>query len=239
MSSRQRHERLAPFDPPPKLVLFDLDDTLCDYDRARLTRLRHAFQPWFADAERLDAIVDAAYNATDWEGGDVFGSVLSVHGLADPAVAAEARARFVSDRYRGLGLFEEAREVIEAVAQVLPIGMITNGPSEIQWPKIRLLELEELFPVIVVSEDVGVWKPDPAIFAIALERCGFAPEEAVYIGDSVVADVPGAQAAGLRAVWMNRARRPWPGAGTPDAVVHSLHDVLPLVGIGNEPGLAR
>ena len=52
--------------------------------------------------------------------------------------------------------------------------------------------------IVIDSGAVGVAKPDPAIFAIALEACGVAPERVVHVGDAVGADVAGALAAGVR-----------------------------------------
>jgi putative hydrolase of the HAD superfamily len=112
--------------------------------------------------------------------------------------------------------------------------LVTNGPTAIQRPKIELLELEPLFPVIVVSEEVDAWKPDPRIFEIALERSGVAAGDAIYVGDSAEHDVPGAHAAGLRAVWVNRLRIDWPGARPPDAEIHHLYHLLPLLGIDRD-----
>ena len=52
--------------------------------------------------------------------------------------------------------------------------------------------------IVIDSAAVGVAKPDPAIFTIALDACGVAPERAIHIGDTVGADVDGARAAGVR-----------------------------------------
>ena len=52
-------------------------------------------------------------------------------------------------------------------------------------------------------------KPDPRIFAIALERLGCAAADAVMIGDSWPADIEGARAAGVRAIWFNRSGQRW------------------------------
>jgi putative hydrolase of the HAD superfamily len=133
-----------------------------------------------------------------------------------------------------LRLFDETREVVAAVAEIAAVGLVTNGPTAIQRPKIELLELEPLFPVIVVSEEVDAWKPDPRIFEIALERSGVAAGDAIYVGDSAEHDVPGAHAAGLRAVWVNRLRIDWPGARPPDAEIHHLYHLLPLLGIDRD-----
>lgn len=221
------------FDPPPKLVLFDLDNTLCDYEGARLVRTRHAFAPWFDDEALLERVArDALARAS--EGTDHFTLVLAEHGVVDPEQLAIARSRYGEDRYRGLELFSEALRVVARVAGVAAVGLITNGPSDIQWPKIELLRIAAHFPVIVVSGDVGVWKPDPAIFQIALERTGIAPHDAIYVGDSATHDVPGARAAGLRAVWINRRATAWPGGDPPDAEIRDLDELLPLIGLDDE-----
>lgn len=62
----------------------------------------------------------------------------------------------------------------------------------------------------MVSETIGVAKPDPAIFHAALRQLGRAPADAVMLGDSWAADVLGARAAGVRAVWLNRHQRACP-----------------------------
>jgi HAD superfamily hydrolase (TIGR01549 family) len=227
--------RAFSFDPVPGLVLFDLDNTICDYDLAREVRTRYAFEPHFDDLDRLEAAVRAALDVAV-DGDEHFADVLAAHGVVDPELVETARRRFVEDRYRGLKLFDEALDVVAAVSEVARVGLVTNGPADIQRPKIDLLEIASHFPVIVVSGEVGVWKPDPEIFRIALDRSGVGPEEAIYVGDSADHDIPGAHAAGMRAVWINRGGRPWPGGDAPDAVIRNLYELLPLLGI---PGVGQ
>ncbi|HUG13606.1 MAG TPA: HAD family hydrolase [Thermomicrobiales bacterium] len=220
--------QVARLEPVPELVLFDLDNTLCDYAGARLARTRYAFEPHFAQIDRLEIAIDAAMqHPTD--GDEHFAEVLAAHGVTDPADVDAVRSRYIEDRYRGLKLFDDALRVVDAVSRVAKVGMITNGPADIQRPKIELLCIEAHFPVIVISGEAGVWKPDPAIFRIALELLSVIPERAVYVGDSPEHDVPGAHAAGMRAVWINRTRMPWPGGRAPDAEIHELLELLPLV----------
>jgi putative hydrolase of the HAD superfamily len=212
------------------MVLFDLDNTICDYDGARLIRTRYAFEPHFADVEQLEAAVDAALAAAP-EGHEHFVDVLAAYGVSEPAAIERVRQRYLEDRYRGLRLFDGALDAIDVVRSVARVGLVTNGPTAIQRPKIDLLGIESRFPVIVVSEEVGVWKPDPAIFAIALERSQVTASAAVYVGDSAHHDVPGAHAAGMRAVWMNRRGIDWPGARPPDFEIRSLGELLQLLGV--------
>ena len=66
----------------------------------------------------------------------------------------------------------------------------------------------------MVSEAVGVSKPDPAIFEHALRALGCDAADAVMVGDSWAADVEGARGAGIRPIWFNRAGRRAPAAST-------------------------
>lgn len=216
-------------EPAPKLVLFDLDDTLCDHATSLSTRVRHAFEPFLA-ADLLDqAALDAIARAR--EGTAHFGEILSRYGVSDANAAESSRERYVSDRYRGLRLYDDSLAAIAAVRGVAKIGMITNGPTNIQQPKIDLLEIEQHFPFILISESVGVWKPDPAIFHMALEIAEEAPEDTIYVGDSPVADVPGAHAAGMRSVWINRAGVEWTGDEPPHVEIRDLNELLSTLGI--------
>ncbi|HAX26118.1 MAG TPA: hypothetical protein DCX80_13940, partial [Chloroflexi bacterium] len=210
-----------PFYPQPRLILFDLDNTICDYRTARITRTRHAFSPWFQAEGDLEEAVHAAMQYPT-EGDEHLAEVLADYGIDASGVAELARQRFVEDRFRGLRLFEEALDAIAVISEVASVGLVTNGPSTIQRAKIEMFRLEARFPVIVVSEEVGSWKPDPRIFAIALERSGHRPEDAIYVGDSADHDIPGARAAGMRSVWVNRWGMTWPGGEEPDASIATL-----------------
>lgn len=68
---------------------------------------------------------------------------------------------------------------------------------------LRDIGLEGYFDLALTAGEVGVWKPDPAVFHHAVERLGVAPHEAAYVGDNLYADVLGAQAAGLHAVLLD------------------------------------
>ena len=96
-----------------------------------------------------------------------------------------------------------------------PIGIVTNGPTEVQRAKLELLGVDRLVDFVLVSEEFGVAKPDPAIFREALRFAEVGPEEAIFVGDSVEFDMAGARAAGIPTVWVNRHQRPWTEPGPP------------------------
>ncbi len=148
-------------EPRPTLVLFDLDNTLCDHSASLSVRVQHAFEPFFTSKEDLGRAVHAAILRSS-EGTAHFADILGQHGVADANAAKLAHERYVSDRYRGLKLYSDALHVIEQVKQVASIGMITNGPTAIQQPKIDLLQIEPLFPFILISESVGYLEAGPS-----------------------------------------------------------------------------
>ena len=213
----------------PKLVLFDLDDTLCDHDTSLRLRLRLAFKAALDGMPGidLDEVVEASVQRSI-AGTDHFADVLAAFGMTDPERVERAVSLYVSDRYRGLQLFEDTLEVVETIKRYADVGIITNGPSKIQRDKILMLELSDVFPIILISEEVGSWKPDPAIFHRALELGNASPGEAVFVGDSPDHDIAGARAAGLTTIWMNRRGRPWAGGQPADYEIRALRDLLTL-----------
>jgi putative hydrolase of the HAD superfamily len=78
------------------------------------------------------------------------------------------------------------------------MGVVSNANGTVR-AKLARVGLARYFELVVDSHEVGIEKPDPRIFALALERMGVAPAEAVYVGDLYHVDVVGAVAAGLRA----------------------------------------
>ena len=84
--------------------------------------------------------------------------------------------------------------------------------------------LRELVDGVVTSAAVGAAKPDPELFRRALEIAGARPEEALHVGDSLVNDVEGARAAGIRAVLLVRSGEPPPGT----MAARSLEEVASL-----------
>jgi putative hydrolase of the HAD superfamily len=82
--------------------------------------------------------------------------------------------------------------------------------------------------VLIVSEEVGLSKPDPGIFQMALDRLNVHAEDAVMVGDSWTADVAGARACGMRAFWFNPLRLPCPD---PELGVAELHAWVPTADV--------
>jgi HAD superfamily hydrolase (TIGR01549 family) len=226
-------------EPAPSLVLFDLDDTLCDYAAARRIRLRDAFTaalahaPGGADGIDLDRMIDESIKRHP-HGSEHFGELLREYGVDNEEITQEVRRWFHANRFLGLELFPDAIATLRVIRAALPgrrIGLITNGPDEIQTDKIALLELGPLVDFAIISGRFGVAKPDPAIFAEGLRLGNATAEETVFVGDSPEYDIVGAQASGIRAIWVNRTGLPWlPNAAAPACTVTSLTELAHCLG---------
>jgi putative hydrolase of the HAD superfamily len=115
-----------------------------------------------------------------------------------------------------------ARALARARAAGLRTAVISNSNGTVRTILERLGLTRDL-DFVIDSGEVGVEKPDPAIFRLALERAGVAPAEAVYVGDLYSVDVLGARAAGIQAILVDPGRcwgaRDCRRAGDVDAAV--------------------
>lgn len=237
--------------PPLKLLLFDLDDTLCDYAGARARRLRLAFsvdlgqQPVGSTSvptRDLDRMI-ADSLAMHPHGADHFAELFRRHGIGEPGVAEAAADWYRTNRFHGLGLFGDAASSIAALRRRTRdmaagtsrgIGVVTNGPADVQRAKVDLLGVGDLVDFVVVSEEFGAWKPDRRIFEEALRLGRASASEAVFIGDSAEHDMAGAREAGIRSIWVNRSGEPWTDERFgPDHEVANLAALLPLLGVAD------
>ena len=200
-----------------RAVLFDLDDTLFDHRRsarAALASVHRAFASAsdFAAFERHHAHyleemhleVLAGRATLDDARRERFRRVFAALGIrVDPADAHRVAAAYRDGYARTREAVEGAIELLSALRRSVNIGVVTNNLLEEQRDKLKVCGLAPYIDELVASEDVGVSKPDPEIFRIALQRLRVDVAEAVMVGDSWRNDIEGAHAAGLRAVWFN------------------------------------
>ncbi|GAA2448406.1 hypothetical protein GCM10010191_77320 [Actinomadura vinacea] len=119
-------------------------------------------------------------------------------------------------------------EALAAPPRPLVTGIITNGNGDQQRAKIAGVGLTGRFPHVVISEEAGSAKPAAEIFRLACRTAGVPPERTAYVGDRLATDARGAQAAGLRGIWLDRAgTAPADDPGVPR--ITTLADLPPLL----------
>jgi putative hydrolase of the HAD superfamily len=206
------------------VVMFDLDDTLFAHRRAvedgvvahlRSTGLLDPSMEHAAIAARWSELEEQHYSrylrgdldylgqrrarATDFMA--PFGVTFQTDG------AAEQWFEDYLHEYRAAWrLHDDALAALEGLSGYR-LGIITNGVTHFQQPKLDALDISRFFEQVVTSGDFGAVKPDPSIFLHACAVFGVAPAEAAYVGDRLNTDAIGAAAAGLTGVWLNRAGR--------------------------------
>lgn len=206
---------------PIRGILFDLDFTLVDNDvgwrqlwppvAERFARQYPGFDP-DEFLSRSYTFADGHYELLlrgeidyDTYRRDYVRHALEPWGELDDelfAAYSDARTRSVDL----IELFEDAVETIRDLrGRGLKIGILTNGPSELQRRKLRRIGIEQEVDAVAVSEEIGASKPDPQAYERAVSMLGLELNEVAMVGDHVVNDVAGALAAGLAAaVWVER-----------------------------------
>ncbi|MCY3832413.1 MAG: HAD family hydrolase [Chloroflexi bacterium] len=194
-------------------ILFDLDDTLfslrgCEaqalqrtLDEARLlARLPINF------AERYAAISSAYWAARTADGYTQYTreqvielswrDFLSHHGL-DAALSTGLADRFWAAFCQSAVFNPGARETLRRLSLSYRLGIVTNGYLDSQRGRLNAARLLPMLEVVLISEEVGVAKPDPRVFEMALSKLGLPADALLYVGDSIAYDYQGCHAAGI------------------------------------------
>lgn len=180
------------------------------------------------------------YRSPDYVG--LVRSLLREYGVDATPDQARAvwHAWFVPVEVLGVRPFPDAAETLRWLRERgYRLACVTNRPlgGDVFLRELEQHGLLEFFDAWAVSCDLGYEKPNPAIFRCALDALGAAPEEAAMVGDSLAADVAGAQRLGMAAVWKRPLRAVPVGAVPaggeevrPDYVIDHLTELrsLPL-----------
>jgi 2-haloacid dehalogenase len=229
-------------------VLFDLDGTLFDYDRAEADAVTATLLVVGVEAGEDCLARYRRINRGHWaafERGETSAAQLGVQRWADlldelvphrrSTIDLEALATgYLQHLAAGSHLLPGAEEVIARLRASHRIGFVTNGSADVQRPRLASSALAEAGEVLVVSEEVGAAKPAAAIFDAAFAAMGQPPRSQVtMVGDSLSADIAGARAYGLTAVWVAPRTVPDPDdpALRPDHRIGTLAELPAVLGL--------
>jgi putative hydrolase of the HAD superfamily len=217
-----------------RAVFFDFDGTLYDRDAAIVRMAELQYQKFAGEFPHLkpSTFVDRVV-ALDNHG---HGRPMGFHQrLAEQLefpqrIGDELEAYFRSDYPSCCRIEEDTLLTLRTLRERgVKLGIITNGPAGWQGRKIDAVGLVPLFDTIVISGNEGVEKPDPRIFALAMDRCGAVAAESMFVGDHPVADIGGAKSAGLIPVW---ARKDYWEVPENVARIDRISEVLDLISRG-------
>lgn len=206
-----------------KAVFFDFDGTLCDdgatIDLA-LEAAGTAVRRSRPDVE--PAVLEAAYRDVSdraWTDYDrhlrplgspeamlrsLWRQTLAEFDCHDADVADAAATTYWRHRLDNCRPFADVSPLLSEVSRTFRTSLLTNGAPAMQRAKVQASGLAGYFRDVFVGGEFSQGKPAPFIFTAALDDAGCRPDEAVYVGDSLLHDMVGARRSGLHSVWLNR-----------------------------------
>ncbi len=130
----------------------------------------------------------------------------------------------------GSSLIEGAVELLESLQGKVRLAMVTNAVSATQHSRLKRAQIDQYFEVIVVSEESGYEKPDPAIFEYTFAKLGNPDiSRTIIVGDSLGADIVGGNRAGIATCWFNPHHKQAPPDIKIDYTVDKLMDIVNIV----------
>lgn len=123
-----------------------------------------------------------------------------------------------------------AISLLNALKEQVKLGIITNGFTALQQRRLERTGLRDYFDLLVISEQIGVAKPDPRIFDYTLQQAGNPTRDRVLmVGDTPESDILGGMNAGLATCWLNAHQRELPSEINPTWTVTSLSELEQLL----------
>ena len=203
-----------------KHIFFDLDHTIWDFDRnaqETLLELYEAYQLKTLGLNSSSEFIEryTANNHNLWQQyhlgeitkeklrQDRFRNTFLELGVKPELIPIEFEEDYVRISPTKTNLFDGAEKVLTYLQNKYQLHIISNGFKETTLTKMDLSGLNPYFTNVIISEDVGINKPDKLIFEHAITKADAKVEESIMIGDSLEADIRGAQNFGMKAIFFN------------------------------------
>jgi len=208
-----------------EIVFLDIGGVLYDdtvYARAWNRALRDA------GARFTDAEFDDVYARARAEQSGSFRRKLTARFLPGADLRELERLASTYWRYPPSAVYDDVLPTLEGLRGRYRLGVIANQPGEVRSALARD-GLDGFFEVWGVSDELGVGKPDPALFELSVRTAGVPPGSAAMVGDRLDYDVRPAKEVGMRAIWMLRGEAPdeptLEQLAEADAAIRSLHEL--------------
>lgn len=230
-----------------RCLLFDVDDTLMDYHQAEMQILRRIFAEngKVPSQAELDDLWEKSWLYWNLRGlhetwrEEIQRDYVRLYRDAVTDYCAYMRRKYdlkqdenalyeLFGRYLGeaVTLYDDVLPVLKMLKGCFVLCAASNALSDCQRPRLSAMGIR--FDHIFLSEEMGTIKPAQAFFRKAAQTAGCETAECMMVGDSLSSDIAGAQKAGMKTCWINRAGRALLGEIQPDAVIQNLHQLLEI-----------
>ncbi|MFT3983272.1 MAG: YjjG family noncanonical pyrimidine nucleotidase [Lachnospiraceae bacterium] len=221
-------------------VLFDLDDTLLDFQKAeKIALVKTLTELGIEPGEELLARY-SVLNLAQWrrlEKGELTREEVKIRRyrllFEEIGVTCSAqRAAELYEGYLGIGHYfiDGAEELLDVLSKDYALYLVTNGTTSVQEGRIKSAGIAGYFKDIFISEKIGFNKPGKAFFDCCFAQISdFRIEEAVIVGDSITSDIQGGKNAGIKTVWFNPTRLVNASSVLPDYEIVTLQELPGLL----------
>ena len=210
-----------------KAIFLDMDETLCDTTKANilakdhLTKYVKKYFPSLDQAqdfsdkylqgiykiisdnlkEKLFPIKDEEFFRTQLV--HIFFEQCGANTHLTNEQAHEIRKEYDSNRIQQFDFFAGCEEMLKELRREYTLVVITNGPVYSQEPKVERIKLNRHVDHVIIGGLEPEEKPAPSIFTKALKLASIEAHEAIHVGDSLSADITGANNSQIKSVWIN------------------------------------
>lgn len=191
-------------------MLFDLDDTLLDRDKAVDKLFLFVLEKCYEDVSDI-VKNNMLQKFKEYDKRE--------YGIRDKTIVLESLFNEFAPKYRlphnyiqdfwnenfpkCFSIDQNTIHFLNHIKRHFKIGIITNGSTHRQKAKIINTNSNNYFDTIIISEEVGLSKPDKRIFELALNKLNVQPENTLFVGDDLEKDIAGCQNANIKGVWFN------------------------------------
>lgn len=172
-----------------KWIFFDIDDTLFDSKELAYHSRMNAVKAMISaglpekDPEKIYQELLKIIKEKGSNYGKHYDDLLEIYGMRSSQLVASAVVAYHNTKMAYLKPFPDVVPTLLELEKKYKLGVITNGRAVKQWDKLIRLGLQHFFEEVIISEEVGVLKPDEKIFRVALGKAGCEPKEAIMVGD--------------------------------------------------------
>jgi YjjG family noncanonical pyrimidine nucleotidase len=223
-----------------KFIYFDLDDTLLDFTNASKRAFAKLLAHYQLSNEKISYDIYQIGNHKTWiefEQNKIssqelrslrFKRFLSAIHCSRKLNPLEMNQTYILYLIDETTLIPGATELIHFFKGKIPMGILTNGLKEAQRPRLMKAALFSFFNEVIVSDEIGISKPNPSIFDFARRQAGnISNGHILLIGDNPYTDIQPAQKAGFKTIWYNPDNKILPEDIRPELVVSCLTEILP------------
>lgn len=239
---------------PIKLVGFDLDDCLFDSsglsERARINGIDAMIKLGLKlDRKKAILIVQEIvkeYGSNSSKHYDYFIRRLNHFENEIDYIANDDYFKFITaavmayheEKIKSIQLYDDVEDCLKGLKKLsIKTAIITDGIPIKQYEKILRLKIDNLIDLIIISDEIGIKKPNPKLFGYWLKRCGIEGPEAIYIGDRIDKDIIPAALNKIYGIYLHRGGKYdnydsdliQEGSFKPDYEINNLDEIFNII----------